>query len=113
MTEQQPPEERLEKVLPIEWSYPPGLKSHFVTNIVVQHQEDHFVMAFFEVWSPPILGDSDEEKKRELAKLEKVDAVCVARVVVTPKKMREFVATLTKNLALYERTLRALEGGGE
>ena len=113
MAQKKQPETRIEKALPIEWSYPPELQSHFVTNIVVQHQADHFILAFFEVWPPVILSDAEEEAKREIAKLKKVDAVCVARVVATPQKMREFIAIMSTNLERYEKTFSARRKEGE
>lgn len=101
-----PDEEIVAKKIRIERIYPANLQSHFVSNIVVQHQPDAFILSFFEIWPPPILGESEEEKQRELEALENVEARCVARLVVTPRKMREFLETMSENLRNYERMMQ-------
>ncbi|MDX9865721.1 MAG: DUF3467 domain-containing protein [Anaerolineaceae bacterium] len=94
------------KQIKIERLYPKDLQSHFVSNVVVQHQPDIFILSFFEVWPPAILGDSDEEKKDALESIEKVEANCVARLVLTPDKMKEFVEVMTENINAYEEMMQ-------
>jgi len=67
-----------------------------------------FILSFFEVWPPAILGETDEEKQEMLDSLESVEAKCVARLVVTPSRMREFIAVMNENLSNYERLIKAL-----
>jgi hypothetical protein len=81
------------------------LESHFVTNFVVQHQPDHFVLSFFEVWPPPILGDTEKERQDQIEKVDYIDANCVARVIVTPDKMSEFLHTISENIKKYEEMM--------
>ena len=99
-------EEIVAKNIRIERTYPADLQSHFVSDIVVQHQPDTFILSFFEIWPPPILGESEEEKQRKLDALDHVEAKCVARLVVTPSKMREFLETMSENLRNYERMMQ-------
>jgi hypothetical protein len=99
-------EEIVAKKIRIERIYPADLQSHFVSNIVVQHQPDMFILSFFEIWPPPILGESEEEKQRELDALDHVEAKCVARLAVTPSKMKEFLETMSENLRNYERMMQ-------
>lgn len=96
------------KQVQLQRTYPENLQSHFVVNMVVQHQPDMFILSFFEVWPPAILGETDEEKQEMLDSLESVEAKCVARLVVTPSRMREFVAVMNENLSNYERLIKAL-----
>lgn len=96
------------KSVRVEHVYPDGLQSHFVSNIVVQHQPDYFVLSFFEAWLPAILGESDEEKQAAISSVERVEAKCVARLVVTPSKMREFLEVLSENFANYENMIKLL-----
>jgi hypothetical protein len=83
-----------------------GMQSNFVSHLVAQHQIDHFVLSFFELWPPLILGDTDEEMRRALNAVDSVDARCVARIIVTPNKMREFIAVMADNLARYDSMAR-------
>lgn len=94
--------EPLSKEVKLRRIYPDNLSSHFVTNLVVQHEPEYFVLSFFEVWSPPIVGKTPEAIQEELDAIDKVDAKCVARLVVPPARMKEFVALLSENLKLFE-----------
>lgn len=85
----------------IEWRIPQSLPSYFVTNIVVQNNEDAFSLSFFEA-KPPILLGTPEEIEAQRAQTTSVDADCVARVVVSPRKMREFVEVLNRSLRLHD-----------
>jgi hypothetical protein len=82
--------------------YPENLTSHLVSNMVVQHQPDLFILSFFEVWPPAVLGETEEEVRKEVAAINQLDIKCVARLAVTPARMREFVAALTENLRKFE-----------
>jgi len=98
--------EAISKKVKIERVYPDDLRSHFVSSILVQHQPDFFILSFFELWPPAILGESNEEEKAALEAVDHVDAKCVARLVVTPDKMRDFVEAMSRNLANYEAMMR-------
>lgn len=99
----------VKKDIKLERIYPDNLQSHFVSNIVVQHEPDIFILSFFEVWPPAILGANEEEKQKELEKIKRVESKCVARLVVTPKKMVEFVKAMTENLKNYETMIQTKE----
>lgn len=102
--------ETIGKKIKIERTYPEELKSYFVSNVVVQHQLDNFILSFFEVWPPAILGETEEEKIKELNSIEKVEAKCVARLVLTPSTMKEFLDTMTGNWKNYEELLKTEAG---
>lgn len=93
------------KRISLKRAYPDDLDSHFVSNIVVQHQHDHFIVSFFEVWPPLILGETAEERREALDAIQEVEAKCVARLVVTPARMREFIDTLSENWDRYQRAV--------
>jgi len=103
----------IEKKVRVIRKYPDDLQSHIVDNLVVQHQPDRFVLSFFEVWLPAMLAESDEEFQGQVDSLESVEAKCVARLVVTPQRMREFVNAMTKNLENYDRMTRQLSKESE
>ena len=50
--------------LPIEWNYPESIVSRYATNLVVQHTEHEFILSFFEVKPPVILGTAEEQKEK-------------------------------------------------
>jgi len=83
--------------LPIEWHIPEGLKSQFATNLVIQHTDQEFIISFFEIEKPVLLGSPDEVKSK-LEVIGKMRANCVARIIVTPKRMEEFIKAMQTNL---------------
>ncbi len=95
--------------LPIVWSIPPDLTSSYATNIVVQHTEREFIVSFFEIQLPILLG-SAEERRAALETIRHIEAKCVARVVIAPERMQEFIDVLRDNLKTYlERQRRRSE----
>lgn len=90
------------KQIPIERKYPTDLQSYFVSNMVVQFQPDHFIISFFEVWPPAIIADTDDERQQALETVDHIDANCVARVVLTPSRMKEFIQVLNDNYQKFE-----------
>ena len=96
------------KLVRLEHTFPEDLQSHFISNIIVQHQPEAFILSFFEIWPPPILGDSDAEIRRQADSIEEIEAKCVARLVVTPSKMEELIKAMTDNLQTYREMMRAL-----
>ena len=91
------------KKVKLKFNYPTDLASNFVTNIVIQHQPDYFVLSFFEVWPPPILGETKKEKEDCINEVEHVEAKCVSRLVITPEKLREFIRVMSGNLSDYDK----------
>lgn len=103
-----PKEDAIAKMLRIERTYPEDLLSHYVSNIVVQHDPDVFILSFFEVWPPAVLAESEEARRKAFNSLECVDAKCVARLVVTPNKMKEFLTIMQTNYRNYEELIQKL-----
>lgn len=99
-------EEFIAQRVRIEYRFPENLSSHFASQIVAQFQQDHFIVSFFEVFPPPLLAETDQEKIAALKALDHVDAKCVARIIVTPAKMQELVQLLAENLANYQLAMK-------
>lgn len=103
-------QEEFTKKIKIERVYPDDLKSYFVSNVVVQHQLDNFILSFFEVWPPAVLGETDEEKERAIDAIDHVEAKCVARLVLTPSTMKQFLDTIAGNWKSYEQLIQMESG---
>jgi hypothetical protein len=89
--------------VPIEWHMPEDLISRYANNIVVQFEQHEFIVCFFEV-RPPILIGSSEEIKAKLEQTESVRAECVARIIVAADRMPSFIKALQDNLDRYLAT---------
>ena len=98
----------LAKQVKLKYIYPEDLQTHFVSNIVVDHQPDRFVISFFEVFPPPVLAESDADRQRIVDSLDSIDAKCVARLVVTPQTMEQFVRVMSENFGNYRELMQRL-----
>jgi len=96
------------KKIRVNRTFPQELESHFVSDIVVQNQPDHFIISFFEMWPPLVLGATEEEKQQIFEAIDSVESKCIARLVATPAKMREFVRAMAENLENYEHKMNLL-----
>lgn len=94
--------------VPIEWYDGGGIITRYVTNMVVQGSRDEFILGFYEIKRPIILG-TPEEQLEQLKTLSAVRANCVARIVVTPRKLKEFLELLNDNYQQYLSGLDAEE----
>jgi hypothetical protein len=79
--------------IPIEWHFPEHIASRYATNLVVQSSQHEFIISFFEVRQPIVLG-SPEERKAQLEQIKSVRAECVARIIVAAERMPEFIQAL-------------------
>ena len=94
--------------LPIEWYYPENTISRYANNILVQHTETEFIVSFFEIQPPTILG-SAEDVKTQLEEVKSVRATCVARIIVPISKMPSFIEALESNHKKYLSKLEEQE----
>ena len=88
------------KPVPVQWHVPDELVSQVATNFVVQHTNQEFILTFFKLFPPIILG-SPEEKKSQIEGMTQAKAQCVAQIVITPQRMNELIAVLQENLKVY------------
>ena len=86
--------------MPIEWHISEDLDTKYATNLVIQHSEHEFIIDFFEMRHPLILGNPHQVREQQ-EKLESVRAECVARIIVSPDRMQEFIDAIQANLNQY------------
>jgi Protein of unknown function (DUF3467) len=86
-----------ERQIPIIWDFPEDLVSGYATNMLVQVGEHELYVSFFETPPPVLLGQED------VTKLEGVRAECIARIIVAPERMTEFIEVLNKQLEVYQK----------
>jgi len=93
--------------IPLAWNVPPDLQSYYATNLHVLRTEHEFIISFFEAKMPVLVGRPDELEAK-LDQIGSIQADCVARIIVAPDRMREFVETLQHSLEKH-----APNNGGE
>lgn len=79
--------------IPVDWRIPDDMLGKYATNILVQANENEFVIYFFEI-SPPILLGSPEEQQAKIERLESIKASCLSKIIVSPQRLPEFVKVL-------------------
>ena len=90
--------------VPVEWNIPDDIITRYATNLVVQHTDQEFTLSFFETRQPILLG-TPEESLATVKKLKTMRADCIARIVVTPEKMSQFVEVMGRNVARHLKTM--------
>ena len=93
-------EHESKKNIPIEWYVPEDITSRYSNNIVVQHTDSEFIVSFFETIPPALIG-SPENIKAQLDNVEKIRSKCVARIIISPGKMKAFIQALNGNLEKF------------
>ncbi len=87
--------------IPIDYSHAEKITSQYANNVVIQHTDHEFVISFFEILPPVILGEIDDVR-RGLEELEKLYAKCVSKIVVPIDVMPEIVKAFQINLDKYQ-----------
>ena len=88
--------------LPLSFHVSEHVVSRYATNFVVQCTGQEFILSFFEALPPFLLGDNPEENRAILEQAGRVHAECVARVVVSPERMRQFAAVVESAVTRYD-----------
>ena len=84
--------------VPIEWRVPDDILTLRATNITLGIMDTgEVIIQFFETRPPLLIGTQGETQSRA-EQIVSVPAICVARLVVTPGKLKEF-AGVFENLA--------------
>lgn len=96
--------------IPIDWQIPEDLPVLFTNNMTIQHTGHEFILTFYQVTPPPLLGPLSEQK---LGQLEEVPAVAVARVAVSAGRLPDFIRAMQENLERHYSGDRRLEDSDE
>lgn len=88
------------------WEVPAGFPTHYSTHLVVQHGEEDFTITFWDL-RPPVLMGSLEQKQQQVRALTEVRPTVLARIIVSPRRMREFTQVMQDNLKTFDETYAA------
>lgn len=88
---------RKNRPIPVNWTFPVDLVSGYATNMLVQSGESELYVSFFEV-PPPILFGPEDSKN-----LESVNAECIARIIISPDRMGNFIEVLQQQLKNFNQ----------
>jgi hypothetical protein len=99
------------KWLPLEYYVPDHIQSRYATHLLVQNTEHEFILSFFELQEPFLMGDTPEEIGQQLERLECVRAKCVGRVIIAAHRMPAFIDAMQKNLEKHQTRFDEAEEG--
>ena len=99
------------KWLPIEYYVPDHIQSRYVTHLLVQNTEHEFILSFFELQEPFLMGDTPEEREQQVEQLKYVRAKCVGRVIIAADRMSAFIDAMQKNLEKHRARFDETEEG--
>ncbi len=89
-----------QRSLEINWFVSENIHTHYANNVVIQHSRGEFVLSFFEIL-PPMLVGSPNEIQSQLSQMRTAHAECVARIVMTPENAANFCRALEQNLSNF------------
>jgi hypothetical protein len=98
------------KWLPVEYYVPDHIQSRYATNLLVQNTEHEFILSFFELQEPFLMGDT-EEIEQQVEQLKCVRAKCVGRVIIAADRMPAFIDAMQKNLEKHRARFDEAEEG--
>jgi hypothetical protein len=85
----------------VEWEVGDFTPTYYATNIVTQFTDHEFLLSFFELF-PPLLVGTPEEIAAQAEQVETVKAQCLARVVIAADRMAGFVDALQGIVEQYQ-----------
>ena len=97
----------ISKQIPIKWVVPDDVVPRVVQNVVCSYQDGVYMISFYEIWQPEVVGKSPEETQRMLNSYTEVEAKCVSRIVVTPKTLTGFITAMQQATMNAEKILTA------
>src|SRR5262249_27412992 len=97
---------------PIRWQSPDEVETKLATHIVVQHTEHEFILSFFEI-KPPIIVGTPEQREKQAQDLSFIQAHCVARIAITPGRMEDFLELMASNMEKFRANVKSAEREAE
>jgi hypothetical protein len=87
--------------LPIEWIIDENTPSGYATNLIIQHTNHEFIISFFEMKPPLLVGEADEQRN-QAKMIGSIKARCISQITINAERMPQFLEALNTN---YEQFL--------
>ena len=101
MSEETEQEQSDEVTLRVDWVFPENIQSRYANNVLVQIGPHEFVISFFEMQLPMLLG-TPEENKEKLEEMESIRAECVSKIILSPELVPGLISALQTELERYQ-----------
>jgi hypothetical protein len=104
----EPPPEGAVQV-PVVWVGVDDLPVEFVNQFVGVIQPNEIFLTFGTLVPPAIIGRSEAERKAQAESIQFLQVRPIARVAMTPTRLRELIGVLKQTLDNYETMQRTME----
>ena len=94
--------------LPIEWVIDENTPTGYATNMIVQHTNHEFIISFFEMKPPLLIGDA-EEQRQQAATVGSIKARCVSQITINAERMPHFIEALEQNYRQFVENRSQIE----
>lgn len=103
----QPQTQVRSKVLRLKYYGAEDVMGVFADQAMVQHTPQTFTLLFFQHQVPPT------EDLAELQNMDELPARCVARIILTPQLMAEFLSAMQRNMDKHGQLIKHLQSHEE
>ncbi|MDQ3919845.1 MAG: DUF3467 domain-containing protein [Acidobacteriota bacterium] len=87
---------RFRQDIPVEVFIPEDQYIDYADAFVINHTEEEFILSFLQLQFPIAIS------QEQLDKIKSAETVCIARIALTPKRLRILIQALQDNLRSYE-----------
>jgi hypothetical protein len=91
---------QVEKKLLINRTNPDHLRPVFVNDLVLTHSSEAFFITLSQIEAPALMTEDEVQSVND------INAVAVAKIVVTPKFLKLFIDTMVGNYAQYLENIK-------
>ena len=93
----------------IEYPKDDGVYPLFANNVVVQIGSDGYVLGFYSVFPPIVIG-SEAEINASLSAMKVVNAKCVSKILLSPEEAKRLATVLTDAIAKHGVLTKVADG---
>ena len=101
------PAEKEGRLVPVDFTSGSEIPAVHANQVIIQHTEHEFIITLYEVL-PPTVNSDPALQARQLAKIKSVPARAVAKIVMSPGRVRELSAALADNIEKYDERMKSL-----
>jgi hypothetical protein len=97
--------ENIEEVpVRVEYEITENTPRGYATEMIVQYTQHEFILSFFNI-EPPIILGTDEEKVEQLKRIDHLTARGIVRLTISPERMENFLRVLNRHFENYQARL--------
>ena len=93
------------KFVEVRREYPDENITKFTNDLAIQFDDENFILSFFEILPPMLLGSDEKELQKQMSKIKYVNAHCVSIDTDLSQTSPWFIDVLVNNYEKYQARL--------